>query len=105
MRFIINLIIACCLSLIVHAAYANNNIRVIPDSTNRFVQFEIMRSHRTKFKVRLVDQKGKILAKRKIYVDDKPLFVAFQWKGFPEGYYFIKLKSRKEKIKLMFIKK
>lgn len=103
--FCIRLIMCFCLSCLPFRFYAQgNSVRILPDSSNQFVQFEISRVKKSVYTIQLTDQKGQVLIERKEEISETPKLVTFNWKGFQPGIYFIKLDSKKEELKLMFIK-
>ena len=100
-RFLFVLIFLCS-SLF---AFAGNDIRIIPDSTNRCAKFEISRTKKATFKLVFKNEKGTIIHKRKIIVEDKPQIISLDWSMYEAGIFFVELKKKSEKVKLMFIKK
>lgn len=84
--------------------FAGNEIRIIPDSTGSCAKFEISRSKKATFKVKFTTQKGQTLQKSVIVVDEKPQVISINWTMYNAGIYYIELKNKKEKVKLLFIK-
>lgn len=84
---------------------AGNSIRMIPDETNACLKFEISRTNPEKFKIKLLSQKGKVLKRFSEQIDDMPKMISISWVDYPPGNYYVIMKSKKESIKLLFIKK
>lgn len=78
---------------------------MIPDETNAGLKFEISRTYPQKFRIKFLNQKGKVLKRFVENVDEMPKLISISWVDFPSGNYYVMMKSRKESIKLLFIKK
>lgn len=103
--FCIRLIVCFCLSCLPLHFYAQgNSVRILQDSSNHFAQFEISRVKKSVYTIQFTDQKGQVLDERKEEISETPKLLAFNWKGLQPGIYFVKLESKKEELKLMFIK-
>lgn len=103
--FCIRLIVCFCLCCLPFRFYAQgNSVRLLPDSSHHFAQFEISRIKKSIYTIQFTDQKGQVLDERKEEISEIPKLVSFNWKGLQAGIYFIKLDSKKEELKLMFIK-
>ncbi len=97
------LVLAFCGNLII--AKADNSVRIIPDSTNKFIQIEISRNHPSIYQVILMDEKETILYKKQESIDAEPTIISINWENVKPGFYYVLIKNKKEKVKLLFVKK
>lgn len=104
-RAFILLCVFCCLFTLSSFAGEGNSVKIIPDSTNTFAQFEISRIRKSIYKIKFSNEKGQVLDQRKEEISDSAKLIAFNWKGLPPGLYFVTLENKNEELKLMFIKK
>jgi hypothetical protein len=81
-----------------------NSVKIIPDSTNTFAQFEISRIRKSIYKIKFTNEKGQVLDQRKEEISESPKLIAFNWKGLQPGIYFVTLENKHEELKLMFIR-
>ncbi len=86
-------------------ANADNSVRIIPDSTNKFIQIEISRNHPSIYQVILMDEKETILYKKNESIDAEPTIISINWENVKPGFYYVLIKNKKEKVKLLFVKK
>ena len=98
-----------CLILLIFAsaiqALADNNIRILPDTTNKTIIIECSRNNTSTYEVKLLNEQDKVLYKSSVMITPEPTLVQIDWQHLAPGFYYVILKSKKEKIKLMCIKK
>jgi hypothetical protein len=105
LRAFILLCVVCCLFTLGALAGEGNSVKIIPDSTNTFAQFEISRIRKSIYKIKFTNEKGQVLDQLKEEIIESPKLIAFNWKGLQPGIYFVTLENKHEELKLMFIKK
>ena len=85
-------------------SYADNAIKIIPDSSNQYIKIEFSRNHAAIYQVILMDDTEKVLYKSSTTITPDAQIISIDWKDYKPGFYHVVLKSKKEKIKLLFIK-
>lgn len=83
---------------------AENAVKIIPDSSNQFIKIEFSRNHPATYQIILMDETEKVLYKSSTSVTPEAQIISIDWKDYKPGFYHVVLKSKKEKIKLLFIK-
>jgi hypothetical protein len=73
-----------------------NSVKIIPDSTNTFAQFEISRIRKSIYKIKFTNEKGQVLDQLKEEISESPELIAFNWKGLQPGIYFVTLENKHE---------
>ncbi len=102
MMKIFSLFILCLLSF---ASLANNSIRIIPDSTNRYARFEMSRTHTANYNITFTNAQGKTLYKTTETISATPKIISIPWNDFSPGFYYMTAKNKRETVKLLFVKK
>jgi len=99
-------VLSSCLLLFVSLlSLADNAIKIIPDSSNNYIKIEFSRNHADTYQIILMDETGKVLYKSSTSVTSDAQIISIFWKDYKPGFYHVVLRSKKEKIKLLFIKK
>jgi hypothetical protein len=52
-----------------------------------------------------MDEKETILYKKQESIDAEPTIISINWENVKPGFYYVLIKNKKEKVKLLFVKK
>lgn len=101
-RLLTSLIVICITSI---QSFGQNSVRILPDSTGKFIKIEVARKHSSVYKIKLIDEKNHTLHVSSATIDSIPKVISIDWYSFKPGFYYAIIENKRETIKLLFIKK
>lgn len=85
--------------------FADNYIKIIPDSSNRYAMIEIARNRAANYTIVFQNEKKVVMYKSVEMIQSTPKIISIDWQNFNPGFYYMIAKNKRETIKLLFEKK